>query len=97
MANPYGPKGKYNQYFTDPVKTGIWFSNFLKEHNLLEHEIAKFLGVSDQRVCNWAKGVRGMRLATIFALYYVGDISNCDRPYSVMDSIARKTFEDLRG
>ena len=82
------------ELYTDPIKTGEWFSNLLKEMGYLEHEMAKILGVSEQRVINWASGRRGMRLYMIRSILYIRDEKD-NTDYRKNRSEAIKIFMEL--
>lgn len=63
--------GNPNVNMTNPKRTGQWLTMVLTEHKTLEHELAKMLDVSEQRVINWAKGERGMRQYMVMAICYM--------------------------
>lgn len=67
MPNP-------NKGITNPKRTGQWLTMVLTDHKTLEHELAKILDVSEQRVINWAKGERGMRLYMVMAICYIFEL-----------------------
>ena len=67
MPNP-------NKAITNTKRTGQWLTMVLTDHKTLEHELANILDVSEQRVINWAKGERGMRLYMVMAICYIFEL-----------------------
>lgn len=80
---------------TDPQKTGEWLSKVLKDNNVLEHELAEMLDVSNARVCNWASGKRGMRLHHIMAICYL--IIEKKPDYQKVRINSMKIYQELKG